>query len=146
MLLSLVKTVTVVAPADLSRCLPPSSNEIHTLAAFACVFPILPLRMAVECLSRVCPFMDWVFLLLCLCDWCVYVCVLPLIQYAHMNMCCMVTAWKPLTSPMCVGLLCSGRPLCVCVCVCVVRSRTESSPLLHLRVCLDASVCGVVKG
>ena len=39
-----------------------------------------------------------------------------------------------------------GSPVFWASCVCVVRSRTESSPLLHLRVCLNASVCGVVKG
>lgn len=48
----------------------------------------------------------------CICKFSSAVCVVPAGLYAHMNMCCMVTGWKPLTSQMRVGPPCSGSSLC----------------------------------
>lgn len=150
MLLSLVKTVTVVAPADLSRCLPRSSNEIHTLDAFACVFSILPLKMAVECV-----FVSVVFVplrIVCSCFY-FFVTVFLWTYFVHAFKCsstCVVWSQHGSRSlHQCVwvacvlGVLCvwcgRGRKaalFCICVCVwtrlCVVWSKAEKRASVHM--------------
>lgn len=65
-------------------------------------------------------------------------CVLPVVQRAHLNMCRLVTGRKPLIWQTCVGRLRSGS---------AVWLQTESSSLFaSVCVCLNVSVCGVVKG
>lgn len=88
------------------------------------------------------------------------VCVLPVIQYAHMNMCCMVTRWKSLTLQMCVGRLCSGSSVCgvvadgkqlsfAPVCVCVWCGQRLKRALVHMgtndRIWFGEPICKKMK-